>query len=231
MTAAAPRKKASGERSMRPYRIGTSSGTRVRACSSSNPTGSGRSGAGSQSACVERRTSARAAFPRAARSAGVACSGRAVGISHIVNESLLRRRRRSSRRCAMAREPSGVRLRAWVRPRHHREVARTGTRWWSSRFRLRRSSSSAGTDCWSTRSGASAARVPGSGRSQPRREPRGRARAAGRSALRVDLLAARERKPRRAGGGGRAAAARPGPEGVLGVRRPGRSPPPGCCIW
>ena len=56
---------------MRPYRIGTSSATRVRACSSSKPTGSGRSTAGSQSPCAERRTVARAAFPRAARSVGV----------------------------------------------------------------------------------------------------------------------------------------------------------------
>ena len=51
---------------MRPYRIGTSSGTRVFACSSSSSSGERRSGGGSQAACEERGTSARAAFPRAA---------------------------------------------------------------------------------------------------------------------------------------------------------------------
>ena len=40
MINAAPRKNANGETSIRPYRIGTSSGTRETACSSSNPTGS-----------------------------------------------------------------------------------------------------------------------------------------------------------------------------------------------
>ena len=62
-----------GETSIRPYRIGTSSGTRVAACSSSRPTVSGRFFDGSHSPCERRVTSARAAFPRAARSAGVKC--------------------------------------------------------------------------------------------------------------------------------------------------------------
>ena len=56
---------------MRPYRIGPSSGRRVRACCSRRSTGSPRLGAGSQEPCAERGSSARAAFPRAARSAGV----------------------------------------------------------------------------------------------------------------------------------------------------------------
>ena len=47
MISAAPRKNVNGDTSIRPYRIGTSSGTRVRACSSSSAIGSGRSGAGS----------------------------------------------------------------------------------------------------------------------------------------------------------------------------------------
>ena len=46
MIAAAPRKNVNGDTSIRPYRIGTSSCTRVRACSSSSAIGSGRSGAG-----------------------------------------------------------------------------------------------------------------------------------------------------------------------------------------
>ena len=44
---------------------------RVAACSSSRATGSGRSAGGSNTACVSRGTRARAALPRAARSAGV----------------------------------------------------------------------------------------------------------------------------------------------------------------
>src|SRR5262249_8970036 len=47
---------------------------RVCACSSSSSTGSARCGGGSHSACEVRGTSARAAFPRAARSPGVKCS-------------------------------------------------------------------------------------------------------------------------------------------------------------
>ena len=45
---APPRKNANGETSMRPYRIGPSSGSRVCACSSRSSTGSLRPGAGSQ---------------------------------------------------------------------------------------------------------------------------------------------------------------------------------------
>ena len=41
---------------MRPYRIGTSSGTRVLACSSRMATGSGRSGGGSHCAWLRRGT-------------------------------------------------------------------------------------------------------------------------------------------------------------------------------
>src|SRR4029450_1748764 len=51
--------------------MGTSSGTRVAACSSSSPTGSGRFTAGSQRPWLDRGTSLRAAFPRATRSPGV----------------------------------------------------------------------------------------------------------------------------------------------------------------
>src|SRR5439155_2830039 len=68
-----PRKNVNGETSMRPYRIGTSSGTRVCACSSRSSTGSRRSRGGSHSPWVERDTSPRAVFPRAARSCGVRC--------------------------------------------------------------------------------------------------------------------------------------------------------------
>ena len=68
---APPRKKENGDTSMRQYRIGPSSGSRVCACCSRRSIGSLRLGAGSQAACAERGNSARAAFPRAARSAGV----------------------------------------------------------------------------------------------------------------------------------------------------------------
>ncbi len=54
MIRAAPRKKVNGETSMRPYRMGTSSGTRLAACSSSRATGSGRSGSGLHWPCEER---------------------------------------------------------------------------------------------------------------------------------------------------------------------------------
>ena len=59
-----------GETSIRPYRIGTSSGTRLLACSSSSAIGSGRFAAGSQPLWLLRGTSLRAALPRALRSAG-----------------------------------------------------------------------------------------------------------------------------------------------------------------
>jgi hypothetical protein len=72
ITAAAPRKNANGEASIRPLRIGTSSGTRVAACASRMATGSGRSAAGCQPACPERGHASRAARPAAARSAGLA---------------------------------------------------------------------------------------------------------------------------------------------------------------
>ena len=70
MTAAAPRKKANGEASMRPWRMGTSSGTRVTACRSRMPTGS-RPGAGLHSAWPERGDSARAARLSPARLAPI----------------------------------------------------------------------------------------------------------------------------------------------------------------
>ncbi len=59
---------------MRPYRMGTSSCTRVTAWLSRRVTGSGRDESASQAPCVERGTSARAALPRAARSSAVRCS-------------------------------------------------------------------------------------------------------------------------------------------------------------
>src|SRR5882757_3054428 len=65
---------------MRPWRIGTSSGTRVAACSWRSAIGSGRSAAGSQSPWLERGTAARAALPAAARSATLRCSTR-VGLA------------------------------------------------------------------------------------------------------------------------------------------------------
>ena len=46
MISAAPRKNVNGETSIRPWRIGTSSGTRSTACDSSSSTGSGRPAAG-----------------------------------------------------------------------------------------------------------------------------------------------------------------------------------------
>ena len=67
---------------MRPYRIGASSGRRVCACCSRRSIGSRRPGPGSQAACAERGSSPRAAFPRAARSAGVKC-GTAFGPEEI----------------------------------------------------------------------------------------------------------------------------------------------------
>src|SRR5712692_1181126 len=54
---------------MRPYRTGTSSGTRDAACCSRRSTGSVRSAAGSNMAWLSRGAVARAARPRAARSA------------------------------------------------------------------------------------------------------------------------------------------------------------------
>src|SRR5215472_12569313 len=53
--------------------MGTSSGTRLLSCSSSKPTGS-RDGSGVNSACDSSGTTARASFPRAARSARLSCS-------------------------------------------------------------------------------------------------------------------------------------------------------------
>src|SRR5438876_9337833 len=54
--------------------MGTSSGTRERAWRSSSSIGSGRSGAGSNLAWLDRGTCLRAAFPRAARAAFDGCS-------------------------------------------------------------------------------------------------------------------------------------------------------------
>src|SRR5579872_4687298 len=70
---AAPRKKVNGDTSIRPCRTGTSSGTRLLACSSSRPTGS-RDASGVNSACDSSGATALASFPRAARSARLSCS-------------------------------------------------------------------------------------------------------------------------------------------------------------
>src|SRR3954447_4684525 len=70
---APPRKNVNGETSIRPYRSGTSDGSRVCACSSSSSTGSLRPTDGSNAACDERGTSVRSALPRAARSITVGC--------------------------------------------------------------------------------------------------------------------------------------------------------------
>ncbi len=72
MIAAAPRKNANGEASIRPWRIGTSSGTRVASWASRMATGSERLAVGCHSAWREREMTARAARPAATRSAGVA---------------------------------------------------------------------------------------------------------------------------------------------------------------
>ena len=69
ITHAAPRKNVIGETSMRPYRMGISSGRRVLACSWSSSIGSGRDGCGCQPPCLERGTAARAALPSSSRSA------------------------------------------------------------------------------------------------------------------------------------------------------------------
>jgi hypothetical protein len=69
MIAAAPRKKANGDVAMRAWRIGTRSGTRVRAWAASRASGSARSAGGTQSPWLRRGAAARAALPRAARSA------------------------------------------------------------------------------------------------------------------------------------------------------------------
>ena len=53
--------------------MGTSSGTRVVACSSRSETGSGRSGAGAYSEWLSRGTRARASFPFALLSASLRC--------------------------------------------------------------------------------------------------------------------------------------------------------------
>ncbi len=58
---------------MRPYRIGTSSGTRVVACSSSRSIGSSRK-LGSNTAWASSGTSLRAALPLAFRSSTVRCA-------------------------------------------------------------------------------------------------------------------------------------------------------------
>jgi len=73
MGRAAPRKNVKGETAIRPYRIGTSSGTRAAAWLSRRVIGSGRWAAGVNSAWLDRGTSARAVFPRAALSSRVGC--------------------------------------------------------------------------------------------------------------------------------------------------------------
>ena len=77
MIAAAPRKKANGDATMRPWRIGTRAGVRVFACSRSSATGSARSGAGAHFACEERGATERAALPRAALVTGAIVPSRA----------------------------------------------------------------------------------------------------------------------------------------------------------
>ena len=69
MTAAAPRKKANGEAVILAWRMGTSSGTRVRAWSPSTRTGSVRPPVPS-SACISGGTRARACSPVRARARG-----------------------------------------------------------------------------------------------------------------------------------------------------------------
>src|SRR5689334_4787377 len=59
---------------MRPYRIGTSSGTRVLACSWRMATGSGRSGGGSHCAWLTRGTWPRWSRPRCRHSSGLSSS-------------------------------------------------------------------------------------------------------------------------------------------------------------
>ena len=59
---------------MRPYRIGTRSGTRVLACSSRMATGSGRSCGGAHCAWLERGTSLRRSRPLDRHSSGVSTS-------------------------------------------------------------------------------------------------------------------------------------------------------------
>jgi hypothetical protein len=59
---------------MRPYRIGTRSGTRVLACSSRMATGSGRSSGGAHCAWIERGTSPRFSRPLERHSSGVSTS-------------------------------------------------------------------------------------------------------------------------------------------------------------
>jgi hypothetical protein len=73
MISAPPRQKENGDAIIRPYRMGTSSGTRVSDWPSSSPTGSLRS-AVTNSACELRGTRLRAAFPRSARSDRLRCS-------------------------------------------------------------------------------------------------------------------------------------------------------------
>ena len=70
ITAAAPRRNVNGDSSMRPCRIGISSGTRVASCAVRTATGSGRSGAVGSSAWLSSGARVRAARPAAARAAG-----------------------------------------------------------------------------------------------------------------------------------------------------------------
>ena len=61
---------------MRPWRIGTRSGSRLVACSAMMSTGLRRPGGGSQTAWSERGTARRAAFPLAAASSALTWSTR-----------------------------------------------------------------------------------------------------------------------------------------------------------
>ena len=61
---------------MRPWRIGTRSGSRLVACSAMMSTGLSRPGGGSQTACTERGSARRAALPFAAASSALTWSTR-----------------------------------------------------------------------------------------------------------------------------------------------------------
>ena len=73
MILAVPREKLNGETSIRPYRTGTRSGSRVAFCASNNPTGSGRSVAGAHLAWLAGGVRLRASLPLARRSSTLTC--------------------------------------------------------------------------------------------------------------------------------------------------------------
>src|SRR5262245_53990866 len=72
---------------MRPWRIGTRSGSRLSSCSVRILTGSGRSGPGSQRAWIERGARRRASLPVASCSLGLSVSGEAtIGTPPLVGQ-------------------------------------------------------------------------------------------------------------------------------------------------